>query len=627
MCGILGLIDPEKINENLLLRMRDTMVHRGPDDSGVWISRDKRVGLGHRRLSIIDLSEMGRQPMSDNDQKIWITFNGEIYNFPEIRDNLEKKGYVFQSRTDTEVILNAYKEWGKDCVQRLNGMFAFGIYDDAERILFLARDRVGKKPLYYWYDSREKKFAFASEIKALAVNAQVSKQLDPEALNQYLTFGYIPGDQSIFKDIRKLRPAHAMIYEIDKDSLYSWDYWSPPQQSETALSENELSDQLEMLLRDAVGMRMISDVPLGAFLSGGVDSSLVVAIMSQLSDKPVKTFSIGFDNCKYNELPYAKIVAEYFNTDHHEIIVQPDAFSVLPDIVRHFDEPFADSSMIPTYYVSRATRDYVTVALSGDGGDEIFGGYQLYLYSKYYEYVRTFVPSFVRKPLSFTASFLPEKFPGKRQLARAGSDLFDAIVELSNHLFFQEKSRRKLLNRDVHAAIKGRFGIAELRRKEYMKERESSLLNRVTYADFMTYLPDDILVKVDRASMMVSLEVRAPLLDYRIAELSFGLIADDLKIRRHEKKYILKKLARKILPASLNIQRKWGFAIPVSDWFRGPLSSQISEILMGDDCRLFDRRYIRQLLDEHMAGLDHSSRLYSLLVFYLWKREYPGLDL
>lgn len=623
MCGILGVVDNKGLDEELLRQMRDTMFHRGPDDAGIWVSHNRKVGLAHRRLSIIDLSEAGRQPMSDSEGKIWITYNGEIYNFQEIREELGEKGYSFKSRTDTEVIIKAYKEWGTDCLQRFNGMFAFGIYDDRKKIFFMARDRVGKKPLYYMQNKHNGRFVFASEIKAFLKDKSFSKEIDTQALNFYFTFGYIPGELCIFKAIKKLSPAHAMIYYLNTCQKKIWSYWDAPLLIEKSQSEDELIDELESLLEDAVRLRMISDVPLGAFLSGGVDSSLVVAMMSKVSDKPVKTFSVGFEDDAYNELPYARIVAEYFGTEHHELIVKPDTFSILPELVRQFDEPFADSSMLPTYYVSKATREHVTVALSGDGGDELFGGYRHYLAANIEYYTAKLIPLLFRKVVARAAEYLPEKrlFRVKRQLLKLKLDLYDAFVERSSGPHFEERYRRRLLSKDI---LNNKFLEPELSIRNYLLQRKGDFINRLTYTDMKTYLPDDILVKVDRASMLVSLEVRAPLLDYRIAEFSFKNIPGSLKVKRITTKYILKKLAGRILPKELDINRKWGFAVPISKWFRGTLTSHIEEILLGDKSVFLNQSYIQKLLDEHRAGIDHSGRLFTLLVFYLWKREYLG---
>ncbi len=622
MCGIVGVIDRRGVDEGLLKEMRDAIAHRGPDAAGIWLSPDRIVGLAHRRLSIIDLSDAGKQPMSDREGTIRITFNGEIYNFKEIRDRLESKGYLFKNQTDTEVIINAYKEWGFECLAVFNGMFAFAIYDEKKKILFLARDRAGKKPLYYTAGGG--KFAFASEIKSLLKDKSLSREIDLQALNYYLTFGYTGNEQSIFKSVRKLPPACAMIYYTNTGEIKSWNYWQLPLPSEKTRAVGQLMEELEALLNDAIRLRMISDVPLGAFLSGGTDSSLIVGMMSRLSGVPVKTFSIGFDEGRYNELPYARIVADHFHTDHKEIMVKPDAFSVLPELVRQFDEPFADSSMIPTYYVSRATKRYVTVALSGDGGDELFGGYSSYLGTLGNYYASKFVPRFLRNGIAGAAGFLPEKLKGKRQLLRLRGDPFDAFIDRSSHLYFKRRYRDALLNREVMAALGDGFTAPESSLRRCLLGGQYDFINRLGRADFLNYLPDDILVKVDRASMFVSLEVRAPLLDYRVAEFSFANVPGSLKVKGMITKYLLKKLAKKILPGALDVNRKWGFAIPVAEWFRGPLFNQLRDTLLGGKNRFLDRSFVEKLLKEHKAGINHDGRLFNLLVFSLWENYYMG---
>ena len=620
MCGITGIADLRGLDEELLSRMRDMMFHRGPDASGLWISSDGTVGLAHRRLSILDLSEAGRQPLSDEGGRIWITYNGEIYNFQEIRKDLEKKGYVFRSHTDTEVIVNAYAEWDTDCLQKFNGMFAFGIYDERKKLIFLARDRVGKKPLYY--ASYNNRFVFASELKALLIDRSVPREIDLQAINHYLTFGYVGGERSIFRSVKKLPPAHAIVHNVGNGTDKIWKYWEPPPPNGLRISENEMLEELNAILEDAVRLRMISDVPLGAFLSGGIDSSLVVAMMSKVSSEPVKTFSIGFEETKYNELPYARIVANHFKTQHHEIMVKPDTFSVLPELIRQFDEPFADSSMIPTYYVSKATREYVTVALSGDGGDELFGGYTHYMGTLGNYYISRIIPLVLRRGIAHMADHLPETVKGKRQLLRLRHDPYDAFIDRCSHLYFNGRYRKQLLSNDIIAALGDGFMLPETVRRDYLIHNPYGFVNRLTYTDFMTYLPDDILVKVDRASMLVSLEVRAPLLDYRIAETSFTRIPGSFKIRGMTKKYLLKKLAEKVLPKELDIHRKWGFAVPVSEWFRGELFSELKETLMEDEDKLINRAFVTRLLTEHKAGIDHGGRLFTLLIFTLWKRNY-----
>lgn len=620
MCGILGIVDNKLLDGASLRMMRDTMKHRGPDDAGIWINETGTVGLAHRRLSIIDLSEAGRQPMSDASETIWITYNGEIYNFLSIRNELIDKGYRFRSNADSEVIIYAYKEWGHKCIEKFNGMFAFGLYDENLQALFLARDRLGKKPLYYHLDPSKGRFAFASEIKALLRAPFISKEVDIRALNYYLTVGCVPYDLSIFKSVKKLMPAGAMLYDCNTGEVKLWNYWDIPKQENTNMPENDLLDELETLIEDAVNLRMISDVPLGAFLSGGIDSSLVVAMMSRVSDKPVKTFSIGFEKNAFNELPYAKIIADHFGTDHHEMIVKPEAFTILPDLVRQFDEPFADSSMIPTYYVSKATREHVTVALSGDGGDEMFGGYERYAWAALDRYMSIF-PRVLRSGVSSAAEYLPENIKGKRMMLRLKDDPYDAFIDRLCNIHFMKRLRGALLNDEVAAVLGDGIYEPENVLRSLMIQRADDVITNLTFGDVKMYLPDDIMVKVDRTSMLVSLETRAPFLDYRIAEFSFRNIPGKFKVKGLTTKYLLKSLARKVLPENLKIDRKWGFVLPIADWFRGPLSSQIREILLGGRCIYFKRDNIGKLLDEHSRGINRSGQLFTLLVFFLWQQE------
>ena len=619
MCGILGIIDKKPIDFNLLLNMRDVLTHRGPDDGGMWLRMDKRVGLAHRRLSIIDLSPAGHQPMSDEEGKVWITYNGEIYNFKEIRKELEAKGYNFKSHTDTEVIINTYKEWGIEGIQKFNGMFAFGIYDLRFNHLLLARDRVGKKPLYY--AKYNGKLVFASELKAILCDYEFPKEIDYRALNFYLTLGYIPFDFTIFKHARKLLPAHAMHYSLERDKCQIIPYWGIPPLDETKHEEEELLEELDHLLEDAVRLRLVSDVPLGAFLSGGVDSSLVVAMMTRVSDRPVKTFSIGFEEKRYNELPYARVIADYFGTEHTELIVRPDAFTMLTELVKQTDEPFADSSMIPTYYVSKLTRHYVTVALSGDGGDELFGGYSNYLGAVGNYYAARILPQFVRSSLAAGAQLLPEMVKGKRQILRLAYDPYRAFVDRVSNATFKHGHRQKILKPEIVNSLAENFNEPEGTLYNILISRKTDFVNSLAFSDFQTYLPEDILTKVDRTSMKVSLEVRCPLLDHRIVEFAFKKLRGDLKIRFLTKKYLLKKLAKRILPPDLNIRRKQGFSIPLSEWFRNGPSGNLKDILFSINEDIFNRSAVQKLVAEHARGIDHGTRLFTLLVFALWEEQ------
>lgn len=617
MCGIAGIIDQRRqIDKNLIANMVSSLRHRGPDDSGVWMNSNRKIALGHSRLSIIDLSKAGRQPMFDDSGKIHLIYNGEVYNFKEIRKELEKKGYRFKSNTDTEVVLYAYKEWGTACLNRFNGMFAFGIYDDRKKQIFIARDRVGKKPLYY--AQYKGKFVFSSELKSILCDPEFPHEIDYRALNFYLTFGYISFDFTIFKYARKLPPAHMMVYDINSSRTSISPYWNVPESDGKKYREEELLEELEYLLRDAVRLRLVADVPLGAFLSGGLDSSLIVAMMSSAAGKNVKTYSIGFKDKKYNELPYARIVANYFGTDHTEFIVNPKKFSNIDELIGHFDEPFADSSLIPTYYVSKMTRNYVEVALSGDGGDELFGGYSTYIATLGNYYINKFIPSAFRRLVSKSAERMSDKSTIKKQLLRLKYNTWEAFIDRTSHAYFKDGYRKELLNDKIFNILSDKYYEPEKIFIDILDNSSRDFLNTLEYAHFLSFLPEDILTKVDRMSMKVSLEVRCPILDYRIIEFAFKKLNGNFKIKGKTRKYILKKLARKILPPELNLNRKWGFIVPISNWFRDDLNPYINDTLLKGDNEFFNKSYIKRLLDEHKSGIDHGGRLFTILVFYLW---------
>jgi len=617
MCGIVGIITyKEPIDEKLLIDMRDTLIHRGPDDEGIWISSDKKVYLGHRRLSIIDLSIAGHQPMSDEEKKIWIVYNGEIYNFQEIRQELEKRGYMFKSNTDTEVIIYSYKEWDIDCLQKFNGMFAFGIWDENKKLLFLARDRVGKKPLYI--AKYKDKFVFASEIKAILKDKDFSREIDINALNFYFAYGYIPGEMCIFKNIKKLPPAHYGIIDINGE-LKIKRYWNIPNPViNEKISEKELLLELEDLLTDSVKKRIVSDVPLGVFLSGGIDSSLITAVMSKILDSPVKTFSIGFKEEHFNELPYARIVAKYFNTEHYEFTVEPDSVGILDILSKQFDEPFGDSSMIPTFYVSKMTKQYVTVALSGDGGDELFGGYNNYPVVLRDNKIIKYIPYPLRKLMSNFSYLLPDGIRVEGFLKRLKCDFKENFAD--RHSIFRSFQRKKLLNREIISILGENLILPE-------QYRIGSVLGRtlrdLTISDFHIYLPDDILVKVDRASMLNSLEVRAPFLDYRIIEFSYSKVPDNFKLNGNTKKYLLKKLAKKILPQDLKLERKRGFSIPINEWFHKGWRNIYENLIYDISDEFINKNYAVRLLKLNDAKLgNHSARMFLIMMYLLWRKNY-----
>ena len=619
MCGICGIArSGGNVDAELIASMAQTLRHRGPDDQGVWISSDRRVGLGHRRLAIIDLSAAGHQPMQDASGSLWISFNGEIYNYLELRDELALLGHAFHTATDTEVILEAYREWGLDAVKKLNGMFAFALYDAGRRRLFLARDRAGEKPLFYRHARGS--LLFGSELKAMMKDPEFDRVIDPLALNQYLAFGYIPSDSCIFKGVRKLPQGCAMTYDLDGDAMKVWPYWTlpPPVNGQPAVEE-ELLEELERLLLDSVRMRLIADVPVGIMLSGGVDSSLVTAMAARVSSKPVRTFNISFPgHGAADESPFARMVAKHFGTDHVELAAEAATVDLLPALARQYDEPIADSSMVPTYLVSRLIRSDATVALGGDGGDELFGGYFHYEWVRRQDLVRRLIPAPLRRVVSAFGRALPEGFRGRNYLASSARDIDWSIAHAN--VYFDVQARRQLL---------APSGLAVDDTPELQKSTLSvghTAVQRAMAMDFRSYLVDDILVKVDRASMLTSLEVRAPLLDPRIIEFAYGRVPDSMRAWRGQRKVLLRKLAARVLPPELDLTRKQGFSIPLGEWFRGDWGKYMRDVLLESGGSFFDKRAIRSLISGQEIGLVNSHRLFSLTIFELWRREYePSL--
>lgn len=620
MCGIVGIAARDsQPNDDLLTRQCVTIAHRGPDDSGTWWSPDGRVGLGHRRLAIIDLSPGGHQPMRDAERGLAIVFNGEIYNYRDLRTELESAGRRFRTSSDTEVLLAAYAEWGEACVTRLNGMFAFAIYDARHQRLFAARDRAGEKPFFYRH--ADGRLMFASELKALMADPRFPRRIDPNALEYYFAYGFIPRDMCIFEGTRKLEPAHALSYDVCTDTLRVWSYWELPEPNEpSATSDDQLVDELEALLEDAVRRQLSADVPTGVLLSGGVDSSLVTAMASRVCGSALRTFTITFPGHRsYNEAPYAKLVADHFRTQHLELQAEPATVGLLGDLARQYDEPMADSSMLPTLLVSRLIRQHATVALGGDGGDELFGGYQSYSWILQQERVRRFVPRPARRFAgAAAAAVLPVGFRGRNYLLGYAADLPQSVAEIN--LFFDARHRAELL-----APVRARVQ-AEPPNPEHSKGRffagHGTPLQQATATDFSLYMPDDILVKVDRASMLASLEVRAPFLDYRIIEFAFGRVPDRLRATPADRKIILRKLARRVLPPQLDVKRKQGFSIPLQQWLRGEWGRYFADVLSEADPAIFDRKTIHRLLTGQQRGLSNSHRLFALVMFELWRREY-----
>jgi asparagine synthase (glutamine-hydrolysing) len=620
MCGIVGIASQSPIKErDLLITQRETMRHRGPDDAGIWWSEDGCVGLAHRRLAIIDLSPTGHQPMRDGSGKLVIVLNGEIYNFLDLRHRLEKMGHSFRSLSDTEVILEAYRAWHTDCLRELNGMFAFCIYDDQKRILFLARDRAGEKPLFYRLSNGT--LIFASELKALMADTAFPRSLDHEALECYLAFGYVPGDRCILAGVNKLPPAHALTFNLDSSESRVWRYWQlpdPPETQEEAgkVDEAALLDDLEYLLEDAVRRQLVADVPVGILLSGGVDSSLTTA-MAVRSTPHVKTFTIRFPGYgKHDETEHARLIARHFNTDHVELEAGPSTVDLLPLLARQFDEPMVDSSMIPTYLISKLVRRHCTVALGGDGGDELLGGYKHYNRLLWMQEKIGWIPDSLRKSCAgMAAALLPLGFKGRNWLQGLGVDLKTGLPLIAT--YFDYGSRRSLIGNDFNG-----IDSAESIRQERIP-KDPDILQRATRMDFENYLAEDILVKVDRASMLNSLEVRAPWLDYRIIEFAFGKVPSYLKATATGRKILSKKLARRLLPTEFDLHRKQGFSIPLASWLRGrEWGNFFREVLLESKDSFFNRRFMAELLIGQERGRSSSERLFALVLFELWRREY-----
>jgi len=580
------------------------------------------VGLGHRRLSIIDLSEAGHQPMSNEDGTVWIVMNGEIYNFLELREILLKKGHTFKSQTDTEVILHLYEEKGEDCLQDLRGMFAFAIWDEKKASLMMARDRVGKKPLFYSFRNNE--LVFASELNALLQDAGISREIDNASIDDFLNYQYVPAPHTIFKHVNKLPPAHFLIFK--NGEIRTQRYWTLDYSQKLTLSEDEYRERILGLLEESVKIRLISDVPLGAFLSGGIDSSAVVAVMSRISSNPVKTFSISFQEKSFDEAPFARMISKKFNTEHKEFVVKADALQVLPKLIRHFGEPYGDSSAIPTYYLSKMVRENVTVALNGDGGDESFGGYERYAANK--------IAASYRMPLVFFDKLfgnairnMPETTHKKDKVVRLKR--FLAAVNLDDEgrysklmAIFDDSERTRLYSDSMKAKL-SRCARENVILNEFRSCKLSSLIDSSLFTDLMTYMPGDLLPKVDITSMANSLEARSPFLDHKFLEFSAKIPAH-LKVRGFTTKHILKKALKGLLPAEITGREKLGFGVPVGKWFRDELKDYAYEVLTGEDCisrGYFDKEAIRGLLDEHCSGnVNNGAKIWSLLNLELWHR-------
>ena len=628
MCGIAGFADTDGWSgwlrgsqaaqeaHSLLGRMCTAIRHRGPDDEGLYT--DSGVGLGMRRLSIIDLAT-GQQPIHNEDHTVWVVFNGEIYNYAALRNELEAHGHRFYTASDTETIVHAYEQWGEDAFPRLRGMFGIALWDSPKRTLLLARDRVGIKPLHYAVIGD--RLYFGSEIKSILSADTRAATLDFAALDHYLSFLYTPRDASIFAGVRKLPPGHLLRWQNGIAKVRQ--YWELPADQHVRWSEQEAVDALREVLRDAVRSHLMSEVPLGAFLSGGVDSSVVVGLMAEASSRPVRTFSIGFDDPQYDELDHARVVARHFGTDHHEFVVKPDALAVIDALISHFDEPFGDSSAIPTWYVSELARRHVTVVLSGDGGDELFGGYDRYFPHPRVAAFDRWAPPGSRAAASLAWPWLPHGATGKNFLRRVSRHNQGRYLDEIG--YFQPDEKQALLTADVQRHIGGADAVARLG-SHFARLAPLPWQGQMMHFDFETYLPEDILTKVDRMSMAHSIESRVPLLDNEVVEFAARLPAG-LKIKNGRRKHILKEAAAGLLPADILRRPKQGFAVPVSAWFRGGgLRELFADVLLSARAQqrgYFEPRFIDRLVREHVtARRDHSARLWALVVFELWHRQY-----
>lgn len=657
MCGIAGVVNlnGNSIEPGLIARMIETIKHRGPDDEGIYTENCKAnqqlaigshpssiinhnsLSLGHKRLSIIDLSKEARQPLSNEDGSVWLVYNGEIYNYKEISLSVQKRGHRLKSKTDSEVIIHLYEDYGEDCVKYLRGMFAFGLWDRKKNTLIIARDRLGIKPLYYYF--KNGKFIFASEIKAILSNNDVKREIDFSALSQYFSFLYVPAPKTIFKDIYKVMPG--AILKLQDGQLRESQYWDlkikeyvGPNVKEDN-SEDYYVQAVYKLLEDAVKVRMISDVPMGAFLSGGIDSSAIVGIMSKFSAGPVKTFSIGFgaDERHYDELKYARIVADRFHTDHREFVVRSDIVELLPAVVKHFDEPFANPTAVLMYLLSRETKKHVSVALSGTGGDEAFSGYTRYAGMKLAEYAQI-IPKPFRHILHYFANKMPESSNGKHVGRRLRRFIEGTFLPPEDRYFswvsvFNNGLKDKLFSKSCNG-LRQRFepSVGKSYLYQYLANPEIlNIHNRIFYTDIKTYLPNNQLEYVDKMSMAHALEVRVPFCDHKLLEFS-ATIPHHLKMKGMKTKCLLKKAVSRILPPDIINRKKIGFNVPLGLWFQGELNDFMRDELSENKLKnsgFFSHKTVQMIIDEHNSGnKDFSLHIWALLVFQVWYDEYVG---
>jgi asparagine synthase (glutamine-hydrolysing) len=621
MCGIVGVLDTlgkRDVPRALIERMNETQHHRGPDEGGLHL--EPGLGLGHRRLSIIDLST-GQQPLYNEDGSVCVVFNGEIYNYRELIPELVRLGHTFRTKSDTEVIVHAWEAWGPDCVKRFRGMFAFALWDRSQETLLLARDRLGVKPLYYAFLG-DGTLLFGSELKALLAHGGLKRTLDPCAIEEYFALGYIPEPRTIFTGAKKLPPAHTLVMRRGRPVPEPVEYWDVRFTLDNPIGEAEASEELIARLRESVKLRLISEVPLGAFLSGGVDSSAVVAMMAGLSDDPVSTCSIAFSDPAFDESKYARLVADRYRTRHFVDRVESDDFDLIDMLARLYDEPYADSSAIPTYRVCQLARTHVTVALSGDGGDENFAGYRRYRLHMLEERMRAPLPLSIRRPVF---GFLGNVYPKADWAPRVfrAKTTFEALARESVEAYFhgvsilRDAMRRQLFSNAFKATLGG-YSAVEVFQRHATRANYDDSLALVQYLDLKTYLVGDINTKVDRASMAHSLEVREPLMDHPLVEW-LATLPTSVKVRGREGKYLFKRAMEPFLPEELLYRPKMGFAVPLVRWFRGPLRERVRDSLLGERLEgtgWFNMQYVRQLVDQHQAGLrDHSGPIWALLMF------------
>ncbi|AKU23061.1 XrtA/PEP-CTERM system amidotransferase [Massilia sp. NR 4-1] len=627
MCGIVGILDTRgkrEIDQDQLRRMNDTQHHRGPDEGDIYV--EPGVGFGHRRLSVIDIS-LGQQPLGNEDGSVMVCYNGEIYNYRELTAELKALGHTFKTKSDTEVIVHAWEQWGEQCVEHFRGMFAFGLWDRNQQVMFLARDRMGVKPMYYAM-LPDGFFVFSSELKALRSLNGLPREIDPQAVEDYFAYGYVPEPKTIYKGALKLSPGFRLLQKVGAPLAEPQQFWDVPFKRHAGMTLGDAEGELVERLREAVKIRLVAEVPLGAFLSGGVDSSAVVAMMAGLSDGPVNTCSIAFKDKAFDESAYAAQVAQQYGTDHHVETVDTDDYGLLDTLADLYDEPYADSSAIPTYRVCELARKRVTVALSGDGGDENLAGYRRYRYAMAENRVRGRIPIGLRKPLFGTlgrlypkADWAPRVFRAKTTFEALSRDLVEGYFHGVS--IMSDQMRQQLFTPKFRADLQG-YKAIDVMRAHADQAPTDDPLSLIQYLDMKTYLPGDILTKVDRASMAHALEVRVPLLDHKLVEWISGL-PPEMKLNGSEGKYVFKKSMESYLPNDILYRRKQGFAVPLAAWFRGPLRERVRSSLLGPSLAatgIFNQAYLNEMVEQHQSGRrDYSAPIWTLLMFEAFLRK------